>query len=713
MGSPGFLMTARRIREALPAEDFALFQQYSQAFQQGTVDAESYYNVAASVIPDLALFFDLVAKLPDPDKQAAVYAAHEQAQQMQAFNAHNEVAPAVCSSAVCVPISAPAVPVPPGLTRTVAEGSGGGGNAGSSKPAVVVWFRQDLRVEDNPALLRASEAGCPVIPLFIHADEEEIQQEAAAGHWPLQGAAALWVHHSLACLSDELRDRYSGLRLVLRRGKAIDVLSDLVSSHNVHTVYVNDVYEPWNLARDARVEEALARLRVKLKRHKSVVLFAPWEAQPDKTDESLMHGFGSVGFFTRACRQLPHGPGDAVEAPRKVARLSPFDPQPHSLTLNELGLYRMPVRNDGSRVDWGKGIRDNWQFGTRGAKEALEQFLGSGIFHFEGRERFRADCDFTARISPYMRFGELSPRLVFEAVVKRHGIKHARTFLRRLSWRDLFYWQLYRFERMCDEPIRPQYALQRWNSDPVKLKKWQRGRTGYPLVDAAMRQLWTTGWMPNYLRHVVASFLIEFMNYNWTHGFAWFHDTLVDADVAINAGMWQNGGHSGLDQWNFVMHPVYAAKSCDPDGDYTRRWVPELAKLPVEFIHCPWEAPKTVLAGAGINLRRDYHPRLIKDLDAAQRDSLAAVRELRLGAGRKYVLPDGNEWMELPDGRKAQLITRVDFRQMLSEPLTRQSAADKWDKSRRPRMDPLGKAMAEYENRHARKYEHGDSSMLA
>merc|ERR1740117_2091467 len=150
------------------------------------------------------------------------------------------------------------------------------------------------------------------------------------------------------------------------------------------------------------------------------------------------------------------------------------------------------------------------------------------------------------------------------------------------------------------------------------LQAWQRGQTGFPLVDAAMRQLWRMGWMPNYLRHVCAQFLIEFLNLGWKHGLRWFHYTLVDADTSINAFMWQNGGHSGFDHWNFVMHPIFAAKTCDPDGAYVRRWVPELAKLPVEFIHCPWEASRTMLAGrAQVVLGRDYPNRIIRDLTRA------------------------------------------------------------------------------------------------
>ena len=402
----------------------------------------------------------------------------------------------------------------------------------------------------------------------------------------------------------------------------------------------------------------------------------------------------------------------------------------------------------------------------------------------------------TARISPYMRFGELGVRQVYWAVMDRATAngggrgslggpkdrsRSMQTFLRRLAWRDLAYWALWRFESMADQPLRPWYNEQQWAvpwttqdsttkalaithqrwgpsmraAAPAALRAWQRGETGYPLVDAAMTELWVTGYMPNYMRHVVAGFLVEYLGIDWRHatprinhacarvyartgawahagahmgtcrgrarphmhahartcacarararararavhacagadvsmalfrhGELWFHETLVDADVAINAFMWQNGGHSGMDQWNFVMHPVFAAKSADPEGDYVRRWLPQLGQLPVEYIHCPWEAPPTMLAKARVVLGRDYARRVVTDLEGALRRSVEWVVELRRGPGKPFVLPDGNEAMPLPDGRLARCITRVDYRVDSDKPLTKQSAAGNYPNTR-------------------------------
>ena len=234
-------------------------------------------------------------------------------------------------------------------------------------------------------------------------------------------------------------------------------------------------------------------------------------------------------------------------------RLAPPARWPRSLALSTLGLARLPRRADGTRVDWAGGIRTFWAAGEAGAAAALQGFLDDAVRRFEGRERHRADRRNTAVISPYLRFGELSPRSVLHAVQAALGARAPPTFLRRLAWRDLAYWALWRFPTLADKSFRPHYEAQPWTVDPSNalFESWCAARTGYPLVDAAMTQLWRVGWMPNYMRHVCAGFLVEFLGLDWRKGERWFAETLVDADTAINAYMWQNGGHSGMDQWNF------------------------------------------------------------------------------------------------------------------------------------------------------------------
>ena len=392
----------------------------------------------------------------------------------------------------------------------------------------------------------------------------------------------------------------------------------------------------------------------------------------------------------------------------------------------------MPVRTGGKVIDWAGGIRRFWAAGERGAHEALEGFLADALRRFEGRERHRADMRNTAVISPYLRFGELSARTVLHRVTEALGRRAPPTFLRRLAWRDLAYWALWRFPHLPDRSFRPHYDAQWWDADldGRLLEAWCGARTGYPLVDAAMTQLWCVGWMPNYMRHVVAGFLVEYLNLDWRKGERWFAETLVDADTAINAYMWQNGGHSGMDQWNvraarprapacthsasdgqmcrslvrtqFVMHPVYAAKTCDPEGEYVRTWLPQLARLPVEFIHCPWEAPFGLRASCKVVLggeRGTYPARVITDLEAARRRSHDAVMTVRKSDdGAKHVLPNGHEWLELDNGQRAVLITRIDYRE--GKIATRQTAEAKWDVRRREKGDLLSRAMADSQREH-------------
>jgi len=351
--------------------------------------------------------------------------------------------------------------------------------------------------------------------------------------------------------------------------------------------------------------------------------------------------------------------------PPPAAPLRPPAAWPASLGLAALGLARLPRRRDGATVDWARGLRCAWAVGEDGAQAALAAFVADGLRSFEGRERHRADEQNTAAISPYLRFGELSARDVRAAVRAALGEARAPSFERKLAWRDLAAWSLWRFPDLSDAPFRKHYGAQQWETKPEMLASWQAARTGFPLVDAAMTQLWRTGWIPNYMRHVVASFLVEFLNLDWRHGEWWFHETLVDADQAINAFMWQNGGHSGFDQWNFVMHPVFAAKACDPEGEYVRKWLPQLARLPVEYIHCPWEAPFGLRASARLTLcvdrpgqRGNFPVRIVENLEAARKASHAAVMRVRRGAGRAFSLPSGHEWHELESGKRVVLFMR-------------------------------------------------------
>jgi deoxyribodipyrimidine photolyase len=516
---------------------------------------------------------------------------------------------------------------------------------------VILWLRRDLRIHDNPALITACDLSRPVIPVFIWSEREE-----AAG-----GATKVWLEQALASLKTCLLSKYEH-DLVLRCSDSCEEgLVSLVEETGARDVVWTALYEPHLAHRDAGIKTALARLGVRVHIEHSYLLHRPEQVSVAGVGA---RGIGSVTHFMECCKQNPGDKiGYPVDPPKWITKPAV---SPGSCKIADLGLYRKPRRRDGSNVDWAKTIRENWVFGEDGGYANLRRFLDENVEKYEA-ESARADEAWTAVISPYLHWGELSPRLVLhEAFVGKIAAK----FRRKLAWRDLSYWLLSIFPSMDREPIRPPYRHQAWSTDQSLLLRWQRGLTGFPLVDAAMRQLWAVGWINNYMRHVVASFLLSYLRISWVEGYSWFQDTLVDADMAINAMMWQNGGFSGLDQWNFVMHPVDAAATCDPRGDYVRQWVPELAGLPDKFIHQPWKCTPVILKRSGVLLGENYPNRCIISLEEEREKSLADVVEVRRKHGKGYIDPEhGRDMAPIPcrllgsarDVKMIPLITRKEF----------------------------------------------------
>ncbi|KAI2653361.1 Deoxyribodipyrimidine photo-lyase [Labeo rohita] len=428
---------------------------------------------------------------------------------------------------------------------------------------VLLWFRRDLRMWDNPALIGCLELGAPIIPVFLwNAVEEEGQGVTVAAG----GASKYWLHQALVSLNCSLEQRGSHLVTLKAEASSLIVLQELIAETGAASVVATALYEPWLKERDDSVWEKLEK-----------------------------QGIGSVSHFMSCCQQ---NPGSGLTAPLDApAALPAPSTWPQGCPLVDLGLARMPRRKDGTEIDWAANIRKSWDFSEEAAQAHLEAFLRDGVYRYE-KESSRADEPNTSSLSPYLHFGQLSARsLLWDA---RGARCRPPKFQRKLAWRDLAYWQL------CLFPDLP----------------WE---TGYPLVDAAMRQLWQTGWMNNYMRHVVASFLIAYLHIPWQEGYRWFQDTLVDADVAIDAMMWQNGGMCGLDHWNFVMHPVDAALTCDPYGAYVRQWCPELKALPDDLIHKPWKCPASMLRRAGTS----YPERIVVDLEERRAQSLQDVAAVR------------------------------------------------------------------------------------
>jgi deoxyribodipyrimidine photo-lyase len=408
---------------------------------------------------------------------------------------------------------------------------------------VIMWFRRDLRVADNPALAEAVRRG-PVVPVFIWAPEEEEP-------WAPGAASRWWLHHSLVSLEAGLRRL--GLRLVIRRGPSMATLQALEKETGSASILWNRLYDPAIAARDRTIEASLKAAGTAVDTFNASLLYEPWSIL---TGEERPYRVFTP--YYRAC--LVHGaPSTPLPAP---VRAAPVERQPASLAIADLGL--LPQRN------WADGFADVWQPGEPGAEAALDRFRAAAMRNYAS-DRDRPDLAGTSRLSPHLHFGEVSPAQVWYAA------KGADSYLRQLVWREFAHHLLWHFPATTGRPLRPEFARFPWKKDPAAMKAWQQGRTGYPIVDAGMRELWRTGWMHNRVRMIAASFLVKDLLLPWQEGARWFWDTLVDADLANNTLGWQWVAGCGADAAPYfrVFNPSLQGAKFDPAGSYTRHWVPE------------------------------------------------------------------------------------------------------------------------------------------
>ena len=468
----------------------------------------------------------------------------------------------------------------------------------------IVWFRHDLRLADHPALSRAVERGGPVVPLFVWAPEEE-------GDWPPGGAHRWWLHESLRSLDGDLREK--GSRLVLRPGPSRDALRGVIEAAGADAVYWNARPEPALKKRDDEIAERLRSDGIEVRTFASRTLHNPEAVRT--TSGGPYHVF--TPFWNKLKETLEVG--EPIAAPRMGERLAPST-WPKSAALEDLGLT--PEAQDG--VDWAEEMREFWTPGERAAHDQFDRFLDGHLTDYpEGRNR--PDRDDTSRLSPRLHHGELSPRQVWHRVegwVQNGAMrKAADKLLSELAWREFSYHILHHYPGLPTEPLKSQFARFDWERDADALRRWQRGQTGYPIVDAGMRQLWALGWMHNRVRMIAGSFLTKDLRIAWTEGERWFWDTLVDGDLASNAMNWQWVAGSGPDAQPFfrIFNPVRQGERYDPDGAYVRRWVPELERLPSKFIHRPWEAPDDVLEEAGVILGETYPEPIVDHAEARER----------------------------------------------------------------------------------------------
>jgi deoxyribodipyrimidine photo-lyase len=474
----------------------------------------------------------------------------------------------------------------------------------------LVWFRSDLRLADNPALCAAVAAGAAVVPVYIHAPGEE-------GPWQPGGASRWWLHHSLTQLGQSLAAL--GARLCVRASDdSLAGLQMLVRECAATRVVWNRRYEPVIRARDEIIKRTLREQGIEAESYAGALLYEPWSIRTV--------GGGPYQVFTpfwRHCKSLVD-PAVPLPAPRALRAPTKW---PAAQTIESLAL--LPA------LDWPSGLAAAWIPGEDQALRRLERFTSEGLEDYSSR-RDEPGIRGTSGLSPHLHFGEISARQIWHAV-RRAALARGQSFswrdsqfLTEVGWREFAHHLLYHFPDTPEEPLRANFARFPWRSSRTLLRAWQRGATGYPIVDAGMRELWHTGWMHNRVRMITGSFLVKDLLLPWTCGARWFWDTLVDADLAANTLGWQWVAGCGADAAPFfrIFNPVTQATRFDGTATYVRRWVPELAALPDDWIHEPWAAPAPVLRSAGITLGVHY-PKPVVDHAAARQRALQAFASIR------------------------------------------------------------------------------------
>ena len=474
----------------------------------------------------------------------------------------------------------------------------------------IVWFRKDLRLQDNPALHAAIDYGGAIVPLFIW-------DSNSSEEWEMGSASKWWLHQSLISLDKDLTRL--GSRLTICRGNYHATLEKIIHQIGATAVFWNRDYEPSFRIKEQQLMKRLEKLNVTVQTFHGSWLFDP---------DILVNKSGKAyQVFTPFWKHCLTGatPNKPVPSPSRL-----HDPINIS---NSIPIQKLELE---PKIDWASGLRDTWKPGEAGANRQFSHFLRNGIGQYEAH-RDRPDLFGSSRLSPHLHFGEISPRLIWHEVTDRMNSKkekslfrNGQAFLRQLGWREFANHLLHHFPHTTTQPLRSKFKRFPWKTNKVRLKAWQKGKTGYPIVDAGMRELWKTGWMHNRVRMIVASFLTKHLQISWRRGAEWFWDTLVDADLANNTLGWQWVTGCGADAAPYfrIFNPVTQGLKFDPKGDYVRHWVPELAGLPYPWIHKPWEAPPHLLKESGVTLGKMY-PLPIVDHREAREHALKTFAELK------------------------------------------------------------------------------------
>lgn len=466
----------------------------------------------------------------------------------------------------------------------------------------IMWFRQDLRVRDNPALHAAVLAG-QVLPIYILYDEN-------AGKDKIGAASRVWLHHALKDLSASL-DGY----LHVYKGDAKTILKKLVKDNDITDIHWNRGYEKWRMDRDQDIKEHFKNDGLIVESHNGSLLWEPWTIQ----NQSGSHYKVFTPFYRKGCLNA-ESPREPINKPRDMHFIDAGDRGMPA--IEKLGLLR-------SGKDWDDKISNHWDISEEGAHNQLDHFLSKPIDRYkEGRNNPSEDN--VSRLSPYLHFGQISPNHAWYSARDTGQNNNIDHFCSELGWREFSYHLLYNYPDLPRNNLKEMFDDFPWDKDSNALKAWQRGQTGCPMVDAGMRELWETGFMHNRVRMITASFLIKNLLIDWRDGEAWFWECLFDADLASNSASWQWVAGCGADAAPYfrIFNPVLQGQKFDKKGDYVRKYVPELKDLPNKYIHNPWDAPEEVLKESGVMLGETY-PVIIVDLKVSRNRALEAYEQMK------------------------------------------------------------------------------------
>tara|TARA_B100002051_G_scaffold45109_2_gene39662 strand:- start:817 stop:2256 length:1440 start_codon:yes stop_codon:yes gene_type:complete len=467
------------------------------------------------------------------------------------------------------------------------------------KGTAIHWFRQDLRLSDNPALDSAAQYET-LIPIYI-------LDEVNSGEFKMGAASKWWLHQSLTKLNESLDGK-----LLVYQGNPHEILNKLIEEQEVSYVTWSRCYEPWRIDRDKEIKRNFEDKNVAVESFSASLLWEPWTiSKDDGTPYRVFTPFYKKGCLNSEEPRLPAG---------KVDLSNLYSEDLSSGSITDLNL--LPT------IKWYKSFEEEWNPGEIGAEQNLNSFLDSGLLNYKEGRNFPSQ-EFVSRLSPHLHFGEISPNEVWYRAKTKEGIsgieKSLAHFHSELGWREFSYYLLYHFPDLPDKNFQEKFDIFPWQENEEFLALWQKGNTGYPIVDAGMRELWQTGYMHNRLRMIVGSFLVKNLLIDWRFGERWFWDCLVDADLASNSASWQWVAGSGADAAPYfrIFNPITQGLKFDPEGEYTKKYVPELRDLPNKYLFSPWEAPENILADAGIELGKNY-PKPMVDLKLSRETALEA-----------------------------------------------------------------------------------------